>query len=111
MSVADLCEYLGSTPSGEILSLVRYKEIHGIEHEFLVMRVREPRGVDLWLRVERTAKRAPPGIRSLFSTFPAKDAVSSIARLHFNALYFPPRFLTGDCAGENMWLRDRDSPL
>ncbi|KAF9505036.1 hypothetical protein BS47DRAFT_580054 [Hydnum rufescens UP504] len=27
----------------------------------------------LWLRVERAAKRAQSGIRSLFSTFPAKD--------------------------------------
>jgi hypothetical protein len=87
MSIAQLREYLSSTPSGEILSLVRHKEIHGVKHEFLVMRVRGPRGVNLWLRVERAAKRAQSGIRSLFSTFPAKDTVSSLTLANTVMLY------------------------
>lgn len=82
MSIAQLCNYLQSTPRGQILSLVRRKEIGGVKHEFLVMHALEPSGKQVWLRVERAAKRAPSGIRTLFSTFPARDTVSCINNIN-----------------------------
>jgi hypothetical protein len=87
MSIAQLREYLSSTPSGVISSLARRKETRGVKHEFLVMRICGPRGVDLWLRVERAAKHAQSWIRSLSSRFPAKDTVSSLTLANTVMLY------------------------
>ena len=86
MPMKDLCPYLLETPQGQILSLTRHKEIYGVQHEFLVMRIRAPGGRIVWLRLDRAAGQIQSGVRRFLSEFAAKDGVSFI---HYLDMHHP----------------------
>jgi hypothetical protein len=67
------------------------------------MHALEPGGKEIWLRVERAAKRAGSGIHTLFSKFPAKDTVSFIDNGPVASMV-TPYFLSGNQIGYSVWL-------
>jgi len=80
MPMKDLCPHLLATPRGQILSLMRHKELHRVQHEFLVMRIKAPSGRILWLRLDRAAGQIQSGVRRFLSEFAARDG----ARVYAN---------------------------
>jgi len=86
ISIADLCDHIRSNPSSAAASMhsvIWYKELHGVQHEFLLLEVRgENKSTPVWLRLERAAKRDYQTSRTLCqrlwqgsqSMFPANDS-------------------------------------
>jgi len=88
VSIADLCNHIKANPSSSAAhmgDLIWYKELEGVQHEFLVIEVQDGKGGVLWVRLERAAKRNYSKGRSLLerlwmrsrsisSVFPANDS-------------------------------------
>lgn len=75
MPVEDLCSLHSSIAKRSIVSIARRRHRSGVQHEFILVRIRSVEGGDLWIRLDREAERVPT-LKALLGIFPANDTVS-----------------------------------